>query len=219
MYRLFERYYAATSPSAFHADLAAKQHVILLEDELGVVRGFSTLAVDEFEYAGLPRRAVFSGDTIIDQDFWGEQTLAFAWMELAGRLKAQTPDRPLYWFLISKGFRTYRYLPAMARHFYPSWKESTPEELQGVLDLLARTHFGDAYKAAEGVIRFPSSRGQLREPWLAVGERERERADVRFVLDRNPRHGHGEELACITELTVANQRPLARRVFERGIAA
>ena len=48
MYRLFERYYAATSPSAFHADLAAKQHVILLEDELGVVRGFSTLAVDEF---------------------------------------------------------------------------------------------------------------------------------------------------------------------------
>lgn len=219
MYALFERYYAATSAAAFHVDLSTKSLVILLQDEAGAPRGFSTLAVDEFEYAGIRRRAVFSGDTIIDQEFWGEQALAFAWTELAGRLKAQAPDVPLYWFLISKGFRTYRYLPAMARHFYPSWKEATPPEMQGLLDYLATIRFGDAYRCDEGVIRFPESRGQLREPWLVVTKRERERPDVRFFLERNPRHGLGEELACITELSAGNMRPLARRVFEKGLAA
>jgi hypothetical protein len=219
MYALFERYYAATSAAAFHSDLSTKSLVILLQDDVGALRGFSTLAVDEFEYAGTPRRAVFSGDTIIDHEFWGEQALAFAWTELAGRLKAQAPDVPLYWFLISKGLRTYRYLPAMARHFYPSWKEATPPEMQGLLDYLATTRFGVAYRADEGVIRFPESRGQLREPWLVVTERERDRPDVRFFLEHNPRHGLGEELACITELSAENMRPLARRVFEKGLAA
>jgi hypothetical protein len=219
MYALFERYYAATSPAAFHADLAAKCLVILLHDEQHVLRGFSTLAVDEFEYGGKRRRVVFSGDTIIHHEFWGEQALAFAWTELAGRLKAEAPDVPLYWFLISKGARTYRYLPAMARHFYPSWKEATPPEMQGLLDFLAQARFGTAYQAGEGVIRFAQSRGQLREPWLAVSEHELERPEVRFFLQRNPRHGLGEELACLTELALENMRPLARRVFAKGLAA
>lgn len=219
MYALFERYYSATSPAAFHADLAAKRLVILLHDERDVLRGFSTLAVDEFEYAGRRRRAVFSGDTIIHHEFWGEQALAFAWTELAGRLKAEAPDVPLYWFLISKGVRTYRYLPAMARHFYPSWKEATPPEMQCLLDFLAQARFGAAYQAGEGVIRFAQSRGQLRQPWLVVSERELERPEVRFFLQRNPRHGLGEELACLTELALENMRPLARRLFEKGLAA
>jgi hypothetical protein len=218
MYALFERYYAATSATAFHADLAAKGMVILLHDEQETLRGFSTLGVDEFEYAGRHRRAVFSGDTIIHHDFWGEQALAFAWTELAGRLKAEAPDVPLYWFLISKGVRTYRYLPAMARHFYPSWKEATPPEMQGLLDLLAQARFGEAYRADEGVIRFAQSRGQLREPWLVVSEHELERPEVRFFLQRNPGHGLGDELACITELAAENMRPLARRLFEKGLA-
>jgi len=219
MYALFERYYAATSPDVFHHDLRDKHHVIVLRDDAGGLRGFTTLAIDDFTFAGRPRRAVFSGDTIIDQEFWGEQALAFAWTEFAGRLKARQPDLPLYWFLICKGFRTYRYLPAMTRHFYPSWKEETPAEMQQLLDFLAQARFGDAYRPQEGLIRFPASRGHLREPWLEVSERERARPDVAFFLARNPRHGQGEELACITELAAGNLRPVARRIFERGLAA
>jgi hypothetical protein len=219
MYALFDRYYAETSVAAFRSDLEAKRLVILLHDETPALRGFSTLAVDEFEYDGKRHRAVFSGDTIIDHEFWGEQALAFAWTELAGRIKAEAPQLPLYWFLISKGVRTYRYLPAMARHFYPSWKEQTPRRMQDLLDFLAIAHFGDAYRPDESVIRFAQSRGQLREQWLVVSDRERERPEVAFFLERNPRHGLGEELACIAELAVENMRPLARRIFEKGLAA
>lgn len=219
MYALFERYYAATSRERFHDDLRAKQHVVLLHDDCGTLCGFTTLAVDEFDYGGMRRRSVFSGDTIIDHAYWGEQTLAFLWTALAGEIKSREPGTPLYWFLISKGFRTYRYLPAMACHFYPSWKEPTPPDVQALLDFIARRRFGDDYKAAEGVIRFSRSRGQLRPEWLGVPERERNRPDVSFFLERNPRHGEGEELACLAELSAENMRPLARRIFSRGLAA
>ena len=89
MYALFERYYSATSPAAFHADLTAKRLVILLHDERDVLRGFSTLAVDEFEHAGRRRRAVFSGDTIIHHEFWGEQASGWTGAVTSAALASQ----------------------------------------------------------------------------------------------------------------------------------
>jgi hypothetical protein len=70
-----------------------------------------------FEAEGAPIMALFSGDTIISHHHWGEQELAHAWCYFAGQIKRQCPELPLYWFLIVKGHRTYRYLPAFTRRF------------------------------------------------------------------------------------------------------
>jgi len=219
MYRLYDRYYDAASETRFRSDLQAKGYVILLHDRTGELRGFSTLAVDESETANGPVRSIFSGDTIIDHACWGEQSLAFTWLRLAGRIKAAAPEVPLYWFLIVKGFRTYRYLSAFAHRFYPNWAEATPQDAQRLLDDLARRRFGGAYDPARGVIAFPVSRGHLKNPWAGVPEEDQRRPEVQFFLDRNPGYVRGEELACLTELTPENLRPLARRVFSRGMAA
>ena len=219
MYRLYDRYYDATSETRFRADLRGKHYVIVLNDRQGDLRGFSTLAVDETGTGEGPVRSIFSGDTIIDEACWGEQSLAFAWIRLAGRIKAQAPDPPLYWFLIVKGFRTYRYLPAFALRYYPTWSESTPVPVQAILDCLAHRRFGDAYDPTRGVITFPASRGHLRGPWADVPEEDLQRPEVKFFLERNPGYVRGEELACITELAPDNLKPLARRLFSRGLAA
>lgn len=219
MYRLYDRYYDAASETRFHSDLRGKHYVILLHDRQGDLRGFSTLAVDETQTAGGRVRSIFSGDTIIDQSCWGEQALAFEWIRLAGRIKAEAPNMPLYWFLIVKGFRTYRYLPAFALRYYPSWSDVTPDHVQAVLDHLARQRFGDAYDPERGVVAFPVSRGHLRGPWADVPAEDLQRPEVQFFLERNPGYVRGEELACITELAPHNLRPLARRLFSRGMAA
>jgi hypothetical protein len=217
MFALYERYYEATNAQLFMSDLKTKDYVILLTDHEGHAKGFSTLAVFSFDFHGARRRAIFSGDTIVDHRHWGEYALSFTWIRLAGRLKAQEPTVPLYWFLIVKGHRTYRYLPAFSTSYYPTWKRPTPPEAQGLMDHLASARFGRAYDPRTGIVAFPASRGQLKPEWAVVPPDDLRKPDVRFFLERNPSYASGHELACLTELSPETLRPLPRRLFLQGL--
>ncbi|MGL5016745.1 MAG: hypothetical protein ACRDBP_01310, partial [Luteolibacter sp.] len=81
---------------------------------------------------------------------------------------------------------------------------------------VAARMFGDFWKPAEGVVRFPSSRGHLREE-LAT---ERDHHPwVRFFLECNPGHVDGEELVCLTEMDRSNLRRGALAAFCEGAGA
>jgi hypothetical protein len=215
MYRLYESYYDATSPSVFRSDLDGKQFVIALREGCEL-RGFSTLALIDFALEGCAGRALFSGDTIIDHRYWGEQTLARAFCHFAGRLKAAEPAVPLYWWLISKGYRTYRYLSVFSRSYYPNPMGQTPPEFRACIDALARVRFGSAYDPELGVVRYPSSHGHLKPQWATVKASARERPEVSYFLERNPRFHLGEELCCLTALEASNLRSFAKRAFLGG---
>lgn len=217
MYALLDRHYGATSRQRFEQDLTPKQWVLVLRDEAGDVQGFSTLQVYAREHQGQRCRVLYSGDTVIAREHWGEQELAFNWLRLAGRLHAEQPGSRMFWFLISKGHRTFRYLPAFACTFYPNWHDPTPAFEAGLLERLAREHFGDCYDAARGVIGFPQSLGHLREELAGVSARERRLEAVRFFLERNPGYAKGDELCCLCELTPANLKPIGRRLFLKGM--
>ena len=216
MFELYTRYFDATGPELFRSDLDGKDWVLLMKDREGRLRGFSTLALLESQLGGSRVRALFSGDTIVDHRHWGQQALAFTWIRFAGVLKAQAPEVPLYWFLVVKGQRTYRYLEAFARSYYPHWARPTPAPMQSLMDHLARERFGSAYQAGLGVLRFESSRGHLKPVWAQIPVAERERPEVAYFLRRNPGYVRGEELVCLTELCAENLRPLARRLFLQG---
>jgi hypothetical protein len=217
MFALYATYYAGTNFALFADDLAGKSHVIELMAD-GALVGFSTLAVLPFEHRGVANLALFSGDTIIDQSHWGDQALVAAFCRCAGQLRAQR-DVPLYWLLISKGYRTYRYLSLFARTYYPQHAAPTPPSVQERLDALALLKFGTAYDAASGIVRFAQSRGHLKPAWADVRDHLRTHDVVRFFLDRNPGYASGDELVCLTELTVDNLRSFARRAFVEGLHA
>jgi hypothetical protein len=50
-----------------------------------------------------------------------------------------------------------------------------------------------------------------------VREELRERPEVRFFLDTNPRFDRGEELACLTRLDADNLCAHAKRAFVAGL--
>jgi len=218
MYALYDCYYENTSAQAFERDLEHKTHVLLLNDEQGRLQGFTSLAVAEMEVQGKQLRYIYSGDTVIHHQYWGEQSLPLAWCELAGSIKSQAPDVPLYWFLIVKGHRTYRYLKIFSRQYFPAPNVTTPPEMQRIIDALAGKHFGEYYNAATGIIHFPTSRGNLRQQWMAVDEGRKEKPEIAFFLQRNPGHGQGDELVCLTELHSDNLRRFALKGFCRGLA-
>lgn len=215
MWALYARFYAGTSVQMFSGDLDGKQAALLLHDAEGALQGFTTMSWWTREFEGRPVQVLFSGDTVIDRAHWGSQALAFNWLRFAGTLKATAPDIPLYWFLIVKGHRTYRYLSAFARRFIPHWSEPEPAGWRRLLDALAQGRFGDAY--SNGVVRFADSHGHLAPELAEVSERERARPDVRLFLERNPGYVEGHELACLCELSQENLRPIARRVFDAGL--
>jgi hypothetical protein len=211
MARLYLASYEATSEALFLSDLAVKDESLLLYADDRLV-GFTTLRVFEHDWNGEALRVVYSGDTVVDREHWGQQALAFAWIRHAGQLRRASPGTPLYWFLLVKGHRTFRFLPAFAKSFYPHWRHGR-EDLKPLADSLALRLFADQYNPSTGVIEFEPSRGQLKpelaEPTDAASARE----DVCFFLARNPGYRRGHELVCLCELGEANLKPLALRLF------
>lgn len=204
MFALFERYYAAVSRAQFERDLDAKDAAILLLDaETRVIQGFSTLRTVQVPGPdGRPCRAIFSGDTVVEQAYWGQKVLGVAFLRYLWREKARRPFEPLYWFLISKGYKTYL---LMANNFvthYPRCEAPTPPGVQALLDRLGVELFGTDYHPAEGLIRHPESLGQLREGVAEpTAEELAAHPRIRFFVARNPGWREGTELACLAEMT------------------
>lgn len=212
MLALMEQFYDNVRPEVFAADLAEKQWVIQMRHpESGALGGFSTQTLIELTCGGRPIKALFSGDTIVDRQYWGEQALMQAWGQLARSLMDGLRGEELYWFLISQGYKTYRFLPIFFHEFYPRHDVLTPPDKQHVLDALARHKYTDRYDAEAGVIRASADQYHLRPGVAEITDQRQRDPHVQFFLERNAGHARGDELCCIAPLTLANFRPAGRR--------
>jgi hypothetical protein len=216
MFALFARHYEGVTTRQFEEDLSEKQWVIEVVDPGdGSLRGFSTQCVLHVPWAGGTVRALFSGDTIVDPEFWGDSALSHVWGRLALSLIETYPCDQLYWYLISKGFRTYRFLPVFFHEFYPRHDVRTPPAETEVLHALGRWKFGDAYDAAQGIIR-PREACRLCDGLGATTAARMRDPHVRFFFERNPGHAIGHELCCLAPLSRENFTPAAWRVIDAG---
>lgn len=216
MFDLFRRHYDDVTPEIFAHDLAEKEHVIVLRDGDGSVRGFSTVRTFELVVDDEPLRLLYSGDTIIEEGWWGEQALGRAWSELAGSIRAQSP-LPLYWLLLSKGHRTYLYLPLFFHEFFPRHDAPPPAREKAIIDTFAGCKYGRDYDPVKGIVAFAESPGRLREDLADVGEHRLRNEHVRFFLTANPAYAAGHELVCLARLEAENMKLFARQCFERGL--
>src|SRR4051794_14413596 len=84
MFALMDRHYEQVRRDTFEADLEEKHWVIQVHDpHSGDLCGFSTQMLLKLEIAGQPIQALYSGDTIIAREHWGDQALARIWGRLA----------------------------------------------------------------------------------------------------------------------------------------
>ncbi len=207
MLALLRDHFDNVTPDAFACDLAEKEWVILLCDGDGAVQGFSTLMRMHATVENRQVVAFYSGDTIIHPDFWGEAELPRIWgrhvFDLAAQVRVADPEAAVYWFLISSGYKTYRFLPVFFRDFYPQHAKATPSREQQTLDALAHQKFGDHYDPASGLIHFDNV-ASLREGVAEVTVSRLRDPHVRFFVERNPGYASGEQLACLVELTPEN---------------
>ncbi len=198
MWAVFARYYDAVTRASFERDLDKKQHVILLRDSGdGSIQGFSTIEVYSRLLRGKRCEVIFSGDTIIDEAYWGQQALQRAFATFLYLHKLKRPRTPVYWFLISKGYRTYVLMSRNFSSYWPRHDAPTPAEEGALLGELAAEKFGSAYDAQRGVLSFPQCEGRLKDGVVPIEESLLQHADIRFFLEKNPHHARGDELCCL----------------------
>jgi len=212
MFRLYAANYADTSDDIFRRDLARKTHALLLTRADDSLCGFTTLELYSSTAAGEPVRVVFSGDTIIDPAHWGSSALAVEWLRFAGTV-ARHETSPLYWLLIVKGHRTYRFLPAFAKHYIPHHEFPDSPSDRALLSALAREKFGSQFDSASGVVHFATPQGRLVDELADVPSRHSRLRPVAHFLRLNPGYRQGDELVCLCRLSAQNLRPFAARVF------
>jgi hypothetical protein len=219
MYEIFARHYDCVCRDQFLLDLSEKDCVLILRNANDTICGFSTQKVFRVSVGGTLVRAVFSGDTIVDRAYWGEQELGRCWCRYVSSVYWEEPDVPLYWFLISKGYRTYLYLPLFFELFYPNCEAPTPDFEQRLLDTLAATKFPDSYRPASGRIEFPQSQGQLKPHLAEIPARRLRDPHVQFFLKLNPAYATEHELACLAEISPLNMKLFAGRILGQAQAA
>ena len=208
---LYLAWYDDSSAGLFRDDLGEKDEAILLHHE-GKLAGFTALKSWETRWRDRPARIVYSGDTVVDRPHWGQQALSFAWIAHIGKLKRAAPELPLYWFLLVKGHRTFKYLSVFGQSFFPHWQKPRPD-LREFAGQLARERFGGHYDAEAGIVRFPIARGRMKKEIAEVRPEELAKPATRFFLQKNPGYRQGDELVCLCELEAANMKPLAARIF------
>lgn len=213
MYALLADYFVNVTQPHFEADLAEKEWLILLTDTAtGQIQGFSTLMRLSVIVDEQPIVAFFSGDTIIHRDYWGEAELPRLWGRHVFSLAETMPDTHVYWFLISSGYKTYRFLPVFFREFYPTYLRPTPPTVKRIVDALARAKFPSEYNPERGIIRFAKA-VPLRPGVAEITARRLKDPHVAFFVAANPGHAHGDQLPCLVELTRTNLTAAGRRML------
>lgn len=212
MFELFQGCFTAKLEH-FLRDLSDKQWVILLrEAESDKLAGFTSLKIFDFEFRGEPMIVVYDGDTVIAPEFWGTTMLSRTWIKTVLEITSGDP-RPVYWLLITSGFRTYRFLPVFYEEFYPCYDRETPGGKQELMDVLAKRLFGDDYLQDLGVVRFAEGATPLRGRLADVEEGRLDDPHINFYIEINPGHVNGDELVCLTRIGDGNYTPAGKRML------
>ena len=218
MWILFNRYYADVTRERFDQDLAAKSMVIMLLDTGDKsVQGFSTVEIYNRKIQGKLIRAIYSGDTIISKGYWGQSALSVAFAGVLAKQFLLNKLRPVHWFLISKGYKTYLLMTKNLLHYYPRHDQDTPPWEKAVTDALATEKFGYNWQADKGVLTFSSAAGRVAEGIAPIEQSMIDRnSDIRFFAEKNPGHQNGDELCCLGRIDISTFLHFIKREIRKS---
>lgn len=216
MFHLFNTYYLGVNSTKFAFDLAEKEHAILLLDgSTGDIVGFSTLMVLDLAISIGCVKAVFSGDTIVENAF--KKNNGKLMVELGTYfllLLKEFPNTPIFWILTSKGCRTYQVLPLFFEKFSPSFDHPTSSLHKEIMDTFGTKKYPEEYDPKSGLIRYKGEVQRLKPGVADVTERRLKNPHTRFFIEKNPEHMRGDDLVCIAEVAEDNFTKAFKRIMK-----
>ena len=198
MFTLMDEFYENMDRAVFERDFFAKDYCIILRDDEERLVGFTTQKVMSVNVDGKEIHGMFSGDTIIHKDHWGDTELFRVWAQFWFPFAEKYGE--FYWFLICKGYKTYRILPLFWREFYPNYRTKTPEYEKKIIDAYASLLYPDEYDPSTGVIEYRHVKDKLRAGVADIDEHRMKNKDIAFFNEADPHHADGNDLACLARI-------------------
>lgn len=203
MFDVFEQYYSGTDFKTFESDMCKKTGVILVRRRQDkVIVGFTT--VTEYYFImpnGKPACGVFSGDTIIQKEYWGSRVLQTRFFIYVLMKKISSGRTPLYWLLISKGFKTYLLLANNFLDYHPHPKGKNAH-LDAVVKSYCENLFPGIYDEKSGLLDFGDDYQMLKGGVAEITDELREeKPKVAFFEEKNPTWQKVTELPCVGVLS------------------
>lgn len=216
MFRLFETYYENVNKEKFYNDLNAKEKSIILEDKDRILRGFSTITEIQIQIQNKTFYGVFSGDTVIDCNFWGGTALTMEFFKNVLRVKMKHPTSEVYWFLISKGFKTYLLLANNFKNYYPRFNKETPKKHKEIIEHFAIDLYGDQYQKNKLIIKASKGYDRLKYSVAPISKVMLEsNPKIAFFQKMNPNWAKGDELCCIGRIDFGLVTQYLSRTFKK----
>lgn len=198
MYGIFQRYYENSDLDTFLRDMSKKTGVFMLRRRSDQeIVGFSTVAKMDMVIDGKPIKGVFSGDTIIERDYWGSRALPLAFFLYLVRVVLRHPLTPVFWLLISKGYKTYLLLANNFFRFYPH-PENRYQQYQPIIPQYCERLFPGYYDAERGILDFGQDYQRLKSDVAPINEEVRRASQAAAFFEAcNPDWHRGTELPCV----------------------
>ena len=198
MYGIFQRYYENADLDTFLRDMSKKTGVFLLRRRSDQeIVGFSTVAKMDMVIDGKPIKGVFSGDTIIERDYWGSRALPLAFFLYLVRVVLRHPLTPVFWLLISKGYKTYLLLANNFFRFYPH-PENRYQHYQPIIPQYCERLFPGYYDAERGILDFGQDYQRLKADVAPINDEVRRASQAAAFFEAcNPEWHRGTELPCV----------------------
>lgn len=213
MFQLMDEYYDHIGHESFENDLMEKDSALVLRDKEGILQGFTTIKVFGLNIDGLPVRLVFSGDTIINKHHWGSLELHRSWIRTVYSMVGGDKGEA-YWLLMSKGYKTYRFLPVYFHDFYPRHNKETPVFEKKIIDAFGEFRQPGHYDPATGVIYLNGEKDFLKKGVADITDKHLKDPHIRFFVKMNPGYLKGDELVCLTKLSAENMKPMVLRYLQ-----
>lgn len=212
MFDLMSHYFDQVARPRFEADLHEKDSVVLIEDDTGVIQGFTTLRILWSTFQEEPIAAVYSGDTLLSPEYLGERGWLSTWARYVFARAKELPAQRVYWIFLAATYRSYQFLPGFFQEYYPHPDRPTPPAIAAIVEGFIRQKFDDPFDPASGIVslREPTP---YRDDQRIVSPIPPDDPVARFFVARNPGYLSGDLLACITTIDPANVTRVGRRVL------
>ena len=211
--KLHQHYYENVKSSVFYKDLEQKDFLIVIYNDREQISGFSTIQLIWLEIDDLQHLFLFSGDTVVKEEVRNSPVLAGGFAYFLHYLIKTYPENPKHWFLITKGYRTYRFLPVYFKEFYPTYNRPFSLMHRKILDAIAMYKFGNQYNPEDQIIRYYEEKDHLKPEFAEIPGGKLKNPDVAFFYLKNPGFIHGNEFACIADISESNLKPLVGRIL------
>jgi hypothetical protein len=214
MHQLFLKYYNNADLETFVKDIIKKQYVLLIKHpKNGKIVGFSTIALLNISYKNKSALGLFSGDTILEKEFWGSRRWQLTWVLFCLKVRLFNLRVPFFWLLISKGYKTYLLLANNFVNYYPRLdKDDT--ELGNIVDIYCEHLYPEHYIKERQLLDFGEEYQNLKSHVAEISDELREsQPKIRFFEERNPEWWRGTELPCVGVIDIPLIIKFVKKVF------